>query len=336
MKKKKTIKPLLGVILKKIAPKIGAKVVMEPDWHIVGQIIYKGGRKRYFRYSSVDLNPLGASEVAKDKDYANFFMQRMGYPIVPGSKTFYSEEWGAAIGAKRRGIHDAYKYAQKLGFPVMVKPNSGSQGVRVALAHTKREFYRAMRSIFTRDRVALVQSQLSGNDYRVVVLDGRVISAYQRVPLSVMGEGRSSIRSLLSKKQRQFAKEGRDTQIKFEDPRMKEKLRREGYTWSSVPKKGVKVWLLDNANLSAGGEALDVTNEIHPDFARVAANLTRDMGLRFCGVDLIVAGDIRKRPGKYWILEINAAPGLDHYVRTGKEQQRIVEDMYLEVLKSME
>ena len=95
--KKKTVKPLLGQVLQKIASKIGATVIIEPTWKIVGQIIYRSGQKRYFRYSGLDLNPLGASEVAKDKDYANFFMKKMGYPIIPGSKTFYSNEWAKAI-----------------------------------------------------------------------------------------------------------------------------------------------------------------------------------------------------------------------------------------------
>jgi len=60
------------------------------------------------------------------------------------------------------------------------------------------------------------------------------------------------------------------------------------------------------------------------------------MGLRLCGVDLMVHGDIRENPKKYWVLEINAAPGLDHYVKTGKAQQKIVEDLYLKVLKSLQ
>jgi D-alanine-D-alanine ligase-like ATP-grasp enzyme len=62
------------------------------------------------------------------------------------------------------------------------------------------------------------------------------------------------------------------------------------------------------------------------------------MGLRFCGVDLMIAGDISQAPrkGGYWIIEINSAPGLDHYATIGKAQQRIVEDLYLEVLKAMD
>ena len=46
--------------------------------------------------------------------------------------------------------------------------------------------------------------------------------------------------------------------------------------------------------------------------------------------------DIKHKPAKYWVIEVNSAPGLDHYVTTGKAQQKIVEDMYLQVLKSMQ
>lgn len=334
--KKKTFTPLLGQILQKIASRIGATVIMEPKWKIVGQIIYKSGQKRYFRYSSLDLNPLGASEIAKDKDYANFFMKRMGYPIVPGSKTFYSKEWAKAIGSPRRNIDAAYRYAEKLGFPVIVKPNSGSQGAGVALVHTKREFYRAIRAVFKRDRVALVQQPMKGKDYRLVVLDDKVISAYARIPLNVVGNGTSTIKRLLREKQRGFIASSRDTRIKLDDPRIAEKLKRQGLTLGSIPAKGKCVYLLDNANLSAGGDAVDVTTTAHPAFKRIAVRVTNDMGLRLCGVDLIIADDITQKPGRYWILEINSAPGLDHYAQTGRAQKKIVEDLYLEVLKSME
>jgi len=215
--KKKKITPLLGQVLQKIAPRIGAKVVMEPEWNIVGQIIFKSGRKRYFRYSSLDINRLGSSEIAKDKDYANFFMKRMGYPTIPGSKTFFSDRWANAIGALERKIGDAYRYAKKLGFPVIVKPNSGSQGIGVSLVHSKREFYRAMRFVFERDRVGLVQKVVSGKDYRLVVIDKKVISAYERVALNVIGDGKSTVLALLQKKQRNFIASSRDTQIKTND-----------------------------------------------------------------------------------------------------------------------
>jgi hypothetical protein len=90
---------LLPKLLKKIAPKVGAKVVVEPRWGIVGQITFKNGRRSYFRYNTLDLNPVGSSDVAKDKDYATFFIRKMGYPTVPG-RAFFSERWAKAIDSK--------------------------------------------------------------------------------------------------------------------------------------------------------------------------------------------------------------------------------------------
>ncbi len=335
--KKRIVTPLLGVVLKKIARQIGATVVMEPHWKIVGQIIFKSGRTCYFRYSSLDLNPLGASEIAKDKDYAAFFMARLGYPTVPG-KTFFSKEWARAIGSPSRSTEAAYRYAQRLGFPVIVKPNSGSQGSGVALVHDQKGMYRALRQIFRRDRVALVQKPVRGKDYRLVVLDNKVISAYERMPLSVVGDGKHTVCQLLKDKQRQFVAASRDTQLKLDDPRIAEKLKRQNMTMKSVPAMNRRIFLLDNANLSTGGDSIDVTNAIDPMFAETAVNLTRDMGLRLCGVDLMIDGDISRWTGgkDFHVLEINAAPGLDHYAQTGKKQEKIVEALYLEVLKSMD
>ena len=331
---------VLAQLLQKLAPRLGATVLLEPEWRVAGQITFASGKKSYFRYNTLDLNPVGASDIAKDKDYAAFFMRKMGYRTVPG-KTFFSDEWCEAIGSKR-DIRAAYAYGKRLGFPVVVKPNSGSQGAGVFLVRTKREFYRAMSFVFKNEKVALVQRLVprpasvgQGRDYRIVVLDTKVISAYERIPLSVVGDGSSSIKQLLERKQRRFRTSKRDTRINIKDLRIAHKLGYQNLALRSVPERGKRIYLLDNANLSSGGDAVDVTRPIHPDFKKLAVKLTRDMGLRLAGVDLIVAGDIRNPPKKYWILEINAAPGLDHYVKTGQQQQRIVENLYLKVLKSL-
>ncbi len=326
---------MLGRIIQTIAPSIGATVLLESEWGIVGQITFRNGRRSYFRYNTLDLNPMGSSEVARDKDYSNFFMEAMGYPTVPGSKTFFSDQWARAIGATDRDIDAAYKYARKLDFPVIVKPNSGSQGVGVALVHNKREFYEAMRLIFRSDRVALVQGYVSGKDYRLVVLDRKIISAYERIPLNVVGNGKDSIGKLLQKKQGEFVASSRDTRIKTDDPRIKRKLKHQGLSLRTILPKGKRVFLLDNANLSTGGDSIDVTKRVHPSYKKLAMKLTRDMGLRLAGVDLMVKGDISKKPGRYIILEINSAPGLDHYAKLGKAQEKVVKDLYRVVLRHM-
>lgn len=329
---------VLGSLLKKIAPNIGATILLEPEWNIVGRITFKSGQLSYFRYNSLDLNPIGSSDIARDKDYANFFIEQLGYPIVPDSKTFFSDSWAEAIGSPERTLDFAYEHAQKIGLPVVVKPNSGSQGVCVSFVHTKQDFYRAMRAIFKRDKVALIQKPVVGNDYRVVVLDNEVISAYQRIPFNVVGDGSSTIKQLIEKKAARFARDGRDFTLKLNDPRITTKLKRNKRALSSILARNEQLFLLDNANLSAGGESVDVTHCVHKDFASMAIKLTKDMGLRLCGVDLMIDGLISEppTPKKWHILEINAAPGLDHYAKSGRAQKKIVEELYTKVLSRIE
>nr|AIA17173.1 RimK-like ATP-grasp domain protein [uncultured bacterium] len=202
--------------------------------------------------------------------------------------------------------------------------------------HDEKQLKAALKEIFLDDRVVLVQDLVPGKDYRIVVLDNQIISVYQRIPLNVVGDGRSSIKQLLAKKQKGFIASSRDTRINLDDPRIKNKLRHQGRSLVTVLARGEQIFLLDNANLSSGGDAVDVTDKIHQDFKKMAITLTKDMGLRLCGVDIMVDGSIDKPAKKYWVLEVNAAPGLDHYVQTGKSQRKIVEDMYLKVLKALD
>jgi len=328
--------PYLTKLVKKLAPKIGARVVVEPEWGIASQIIYRNGVVRSLRMYSLDLNHIASSDIARDKDYAKFFMKKRGYPVALGV-TIFEDNWAKIIKSNRT-ISYAVKYAKKLGWPLIAKPNNKSQGAGVSLAWNKQELVSALKEIFKNDRVALVEKYLPGHDYRIVVLDNEIISAYERISLSVLCDGKNSVLKLLKSKQRIFIKNGRDTRIDFGDRRIKLKLKHLGYTLNSVLPKDTRVYLLDNANLSTGGDSVDVTDVMHPKFKKITINLTRDMGLRIAGVDIMITkGDITQTPKKngYYIIEINAAPGLDHYVTTGKMQRKIVENMYLKVLKAL-
>ena len=321
-------------ILEKIAPGMGAQLVIEPEWRAVGQVIFKSGRHRYFRFSNLDINSSAASSIARDKGHSTFFMKNMGYPTVPGM-TFFSNSWAKAMGSKRT-IDAAWNYAEKIGLPVIVKPNGSSQGNGVELVYTKSELHKALRSIFAKEDIALIQKRIFGKDYRVVVLDDTIISAYERIPLHLIGDGRSTIAQLLSKKKRELKTLNRNVHGVFSDPRIVQKLKRDGWKMDSVPAPAARVFLLDNANLSTGGDSVDVRDSIHPDFKEIAVRLTSDMGLRLCGVDLMINGDISEKPNEFYVLEINAAPGLDNYRKSGTEQEKIVEDLYRELLKKMD
>jgi D-alanine-D-alanine ligase-like ATP-grasp enzyme len=328
--------PYLTRLIQKLAPKLGVTVLIEPEWGIAAQIIYPNGVVRSIRMYSLDLNTIASADIAKDKDYAKFFMKEKGYPVAEG-RTFFKDSWADVIGSNRK-IGEAVTYAKRMGYPLIVKPNSQSQGSGVALVLNETELRGALKEAWDHDKVAIIERYLPGRDYRIVVLDGEIISAYERTALAVTGDGKHSIFALLKQKQKDFIVKGRDTKINFSDPRMKIKLRHLGLTFQSVLKKDEKIFLLDNANLSTGGEAFDVTKTIHKGFKDVAIQLTRDMGLRIAGVDIMVTkGDSTQdlKDCEYYIIEINAAPGLDHYVTTGKKQKKVVEDMYLKVLKAL-
>ncbi len=325
--------PLLADLFKKIGKKIGVKVFVEEEWGVVGQLSYPNGIKRYFRGTTVDINTMGASEIARDKDYSKIFMSKMGYSVIPGNK-FYSDDWARRIKSNQT-IDKAWHYAKKVSLPVFLKPNSKSQGLGVTKVHTKTDFFKTFRSLARIDNVILVERAITGKDYRIVVLDDEMISAYERIPLIVTGDGKASVAQLLKRKERAFRKAGRDKTFRLNDPRIQAVLRRQKLTLASVIAKDQNVQLLYNANLSTGGTSVDVTEKIHPFYKDIAIRVTKDMGLRMCGVDMIIEGDIDTPTDRNYIIEINSAPGLDHYVTLGLKQQRIVEQLYTKVLVAM-
>lgn len=320
-------------ILQELAAELGATLEVESRYGYVARLVLPDGRTRLMRNTVFDLNGAGATDVAKDKDYAAYFLKLSGWPVTEGD-AFPTREWAEKIKSKRLP-EAAWKYARSLGLPVIVKPNSKSQGSGVSLAHNRTEFFRAVARASKSERMYLVQRLVQGSDYRIVVLDGEVISAYERLPLAVTGDGHSTIAKLLRDKQARFIEEGRDTELKLADPRITAMLRKRGLTRASVLERGRKVVLLPNANLSTGGDARDVTQELHSEWRRVAKRIARDMNLRYIGIDVMTERSLAEKPGDYTIIEINAAPGLDNYASIGGEQMKVVKDLYRKVMVAL-
>lgn len=325
--------PFVTSIIQKVAEEIGAVVLLDPECTFVGLITFKNGNKSFFRTSRFSINSSGSVAIAKDKGVSSFFLNEFGYKVTEG-KTFFSEELCEEI-ANSRNIDAGFYYAKELGFPVIVKPINLSQGVFVTKVHNKQEYYQAAKKILQKTSGFIVERFYSGNDYRIVVLDDEVVSAYQRIPLFIIGDGQSNVLELMQQKQETFIKNGRKEIIDFEDYRINKNLRRRKLNFNSVIPNNNIVYLLDNANLSTGGEAIDFTENIHPDFQKLAVSITKDMELRLAGVD-ILTNDITSPMGDYTIIEVNGAPSLTHYASFGEVQTKRVENLYLKVLKALE
>ena len=132
-------------ILKKITPIIGAELLLEPDYQYTGMITFKNGKKVFYRNTRFNINPLGSVEVAKDKNYASFFLKHFGFN-VPYGQSFFSENLNTNLAIKRT-IDDGYEYAKKIGFPVILKPNNLSQGLFVTKVYGKTDYYKTAKKI---------------------------------------------------------------------------------------------------------------------------------------------------------------------------------------------
>jgi D-alanine-D-alanine ligase-like ATP-grasp enzyme len=320
-------------LIVKAAKKIGARCIIEPDYRYAGQITFANGRRHYFKDACLDVNPAGAAEIARDKAYSAFFLSQMGYPAIPG-RVFFSPYWQGTIRSDK-GINAACDYAAALSYPVIVKPNDLSQGIAVSKVHNQRELRASIRAMPPRSRSYLVQRVMPGADYRLVVFGGALICAYQRSPLSITGNGTSTIGELLAAMQQQLETQGYETAINPQDPRILTKLKRQRLSYDSIPKKDACIALLDNANLSSGGSAVDITAQLHPSTAKLAVRIAHDMGLTLCGVDIMTTDDISRPLKDYCIVEINASPGLDHYARLGTKQKKTVEQLYHAIVATL-
>lgn len=323
------------MLIAEIAPAMGIAVELEPEYRFAGELIFPGGRRHLFRNTNLNVNPAGSTEIARDKGYTSFFLRKHGLN-VPINKAFFSEELNAKLAVeRRRGICKAIEFAEELGFPVFVKPNNLSQGALVTKAYHPSDITGVAGRIFEKTDVVLVEQACAGRDYRIVVLGDKVISAYERMPLAVIGNNRNCINALLQMARDALDGHGRpNSEIDPSDPRIDIRLRQLGKTRQSIPADGERVVLLDNANLSTGGTSVDVTDAIDPSFSGIAIKATKALGLQLCGVDILCEDLTRDASNQVWnIIELNAAPGLDNYAALGPEQAKRVSGLYRTILE---
>jgi D-alanine-D-alanine ligase-like ATP-grasp enzyme len=315
---------------------------VEPEYGYTTRLTYDDGSHRITYGNDLGLNSGAACDLAKDKGHTKFMLRKIGVNC-PDGKEFLLPWWADEIGPSQtkrgntgmRTTDEATDYIEsQLGYPAYIKPVSGSKGLgvhRVDTAAEADDVFDAFEE--SRERVAVVEKAIKMPDYRVVVLDGKLISAYERKPLAVTGNGKDSILALIEALQEEYTAQGRDTIINMEDPRIAQQLGKLGLTFESVVEADRACVLTSISNLSAGGTSVEISDILHDRWVNTAAYIAENFNLRLCGVDLACA-DITDPNSDYSILEVNAAPGLDHYASSGENQQRIVDRLYTQVLNT--
>jgi cyanophycin synthetase len=243
-----------------------------------------------------------AVDVAGDKELTTRLLAAAGLP-VPRSFPV-------------RDVADALAAARRLGFPLVVKPLDGNHGRGVHLDLRSQEEVAAAfpaAQAEARRGTVLVETYVAGNDYRVLVVGGRMVAIAERVPAHVVGDGVHSVAALVeltnADPRRGVGHEKVLTRIRVDDAAV-ELVRDQGFELADVPPEGTMVKLTLTGNMSTGGISIDRTDEAHPDNVEIAEEAARVVDLDVAGIDFIapdLAEPVRETGGA--IVEVNAAPG---------------------------
>lgn len=271
-------------------------------WTHVGDglvMLGQGARLRWIAASITHETRAVAVDIAGNKELTKELLRRAQVPVPRGEVV--------------RSAARAREALEALGAPVVVKPLDGHHGQGVTLGVTTPEEVEAAFEAAARwSSDVIVEEQLQGRDYRVLVVDGRVVAASERVPAHVVGDGERTIAALVeavnADPRRGDGHEAPLTRIRLDDAALRA-LARRGLGPESVPRAGEVVAVRETANLSTGGTARDVTAEVHPDVRRACERAARVIGLDVAGIDLVVP-DIARGLAGGAVIEVNAAPGL--------------------------
>ena len=279
-----------------------------------------GTRRRLAWAAMTDRTSGVGVDIAADKQVTRRLLEDAGVPVVPG---------GAAVTPQQ-----AVRLLTQLGAPVVVKPRQGRQGRHVALnLHTAAEVERAYAAACGD---VVVERQLTGRDYRVLIVAGEVAAVAERVAAHVVGDGAGTVAELVARTNadpRRGVGHARVLTRIHLDTEALAVLARHGRTPDSVPAAGDRVWLRDNANLSTGGTGSDVTDRAHPDVTRLCLRVAALIGLDIAGIDLRLADIAAPLPPTgdtdqlgAGVIEVNAVPGLRMHLAPVRGRSRDVGD----------
>ncbi|MCF6319018.1 MAG: cyanophycin synthetase [Proteobacteria bacterium] len=266
-----------------------------------------------------------AVEISCDKEDTHKLLKDLGLPL-PRQELVYSER-------------QAVRIARRMGYPVVVKPLDGNHGRGITIdINQDNEIESAFQ--FAKEkgnsRAILIESMISGYDHRMLVVNGELVAVAKRVPGHVVGDGKNTIAQLVAivneDHRRGVGHEEVLTNLEF-DRQAKLLIEQAGHTKDTVLPKGEVFYLRSTANLSTGGTAIDVTDEVHPDNRAMAERAVMAVGLDVGGVDFLT-DDISKSYKDIGggICEVNAAPGFRMHVAPSEGQSRDVAGKVMDML----
>ena len=276
-----------------------------------------GSRQRRIQAAEIDHTGAIAEAIAQDKTLTKRLLDAAGVPVPQGRPVADAE--------------DAWAAMQEIGSAVVVKPQDGNQGKGVtANVRTREHLAASFATAAEYGSTVLVERCLPGHDFRLLVVGRKLVAAARRDPPHVIGDGVHTVRRLVEQVNDDPRRgEGHATsltKIRFDEVALR-RLALQGLSAESVPAQGMRVVLRNNANLSTGGTATDVTDDVHPEVAARAVTAAQMIGLDIAGVDVVcetLQKPLEEQGGA--VVEVNAAPGLRMHLAPSFGKGRAVGD----------
>lgn len=234
-------------------------------------------------------------------------------------------------------LDELKQFVLDIGYPLVVKPLDANQGKGVTINISSWDDARAGFKLARRySDAVMVEQFVAGCDFRILVVNNKVVAAAKRIPAHVVGDGESTIDQLVERENRDprrgIGHENVLTKIEI-DQHTEMVLAKAGLSAGSVPARGQRVFLKSTANLSTGGTAIDVTDTLHPENAFLAERIARIVGLDICGIDIMADTlDIPLRDAGGVVLEVNAAPGFRMHLHPSEGEPRNVAAAVIDML----
>jgi len=256
-----------------------------------------------------------AVDIACNKEVTKHLLRSASIPVAGGATC--TEE------------NDLKEVIEEIGYPIVLKPVDGNHGKGASInVKTWEEALEGFQFAQKYSYKVIVEKFVEGFDFRVLVINNKVVAAAQRIPANITGDGKKTIQQLIDETnkdpRRGYGHENDLTEITIDRDTMIQ-LGNKNYTLETILPKHEVVYLKSTANLSTGGTSVDVTDLVHADNIYLAERISHIIGLDICGIDIMaknLSQPLKENGGI--ILEVNAAPGFRMHLAPSEGMPRNV------------
>lgn len=291
----------------------------ESDFYQIGY----GSQGRIIEGSIVESTSCASVDISCDKLLTKELLSIQNIPVAKGVKV--------------HNVIDLLQQGEKIGYPVVLKPQFGSKGKEVHVnLKDEKELVSAYEKVKNIYKDIIIEKYHVGNDYRVCMVNYEVVAVAKRIPPYITGNGRNTILELIEKlnknPNRGIDHEKPMTRVQI-DQNLYEYIKKKGLDKDYILEEGEVLYIKENANISTGASSEDCTELISEYNREICSRVAKTLGLDICGIDICTEDIGKDLINSGIVIEVNASPGLRMHYYPSKGIPRnvasnIIKNMY--------